>query len=120
MDNLTKNSDVPIHLPARVYFVSSPEDGTVLVAMDILIQNNRITWFDTIKERTMEISKIEDGNPEHFVFERAGEPLRTYTFVPMSLDIYRSKVKSGLVQGKDFATEEELFLAFEETKKDVW
>jgi hypothetical protein len=108
-------------LPERVYYVECPGDNTVNIAMDVRVHNDRITWFDTIKERNMRIQQLTDPSLNHFVFVRGdGDPGRIYTFVPMTLDIYNAKVKSRLVNGKEFLEEADLLAAFEKTKNDVW
>lgn len=105
----------------KVYYVESKEDSTVQIAMDLKVIEDRITWFDTIKERGMHIKKITDNNPEHFVFVRESNgDEQTYTFVPMTLEIYNTKVKDSLIHGRDFDKLEDLEKAFEETKNDAW
>ena len=112
-------------LPYPVYFVESPEDDTVVVAMDVVVEPDMVTWFDTIKERKMRIGQIIDNDPAHFVFERTelGDgQIQTYTFVPMNLENYNSKVKQHLIDPKDEDSQDEnsLIAAFLETKKHAW
>jgi hypothetical protein len=108
-------------LPGKVYYVYSPDDDTVLIAMDVIISDNNIRWFDTIKERIMTIEKILSDNSSEFVFKRSQEEGgQIYTFVPLTLNIYKEKVKQYLVSPQDFENEEEMFKAFEETKKNAW
>jgi len=106
---------------ARVYYVFSKDDDTVLIALDVSVDDKWVRWFDTIKERMMGIGKIIDPNPRNFVFERAlSEGGKTYTFIPMTLAIYNEKVKGHILVPQDFTDEESLFKAFEETKNNAW
>jgi hypothetical protein len=110
-------------LPASVYYVKSPEDDTVLVGMDVEISrrggDTTVSWFDTVKERRMGAELVSE-DMDNFTFKRLEqEGGGTYSFVPMSLDVYDNSVKSYLQNGKDFDNQEDLTAAFLETKKDV-
>ena len=105
--------------PDKIYYVSSPDDGTVLIAMNIEAGEREIRWFDTVKERIMEVDSILDKDSEHFVFKRQ-ELGGVYTFVPMSLEVFREKVKNKILIPRDFDTEEEMVAAFKETIKNDW
>ena len=106
---------------ARVYYVTSPNDDTVRLAMDIGIKDGMLCWFDTVKERRMKIGKIVEHTLTRFVFARAdGEPGREYTFVPLTLEIFRAHVKDHILIPRDFESEEEMLQAFEQTRKDAW
>lgn len=108
-------------LPGRVYFVESAADDTVRIALDVTNDGTYVRWFDTIKERIMKIEKIVDENLEHFVFERAkDEGNGTYTFVPMTLEIFRAKVKQHILIPQDFKNEETMLKGFEETRNQAW
>ncbi|OGN10114.1 MAG: hypothetical protein A3C61_01170 [Candidatus Yanofskybacteria bacterium RIFCSPHIGHO2_02_FULL_39_10] len=106
----------------RVYYVSSSDDGTVLIALNVKIDgNDYINWFDTVKDRIMKIGKIIDDNSEHFVFQRSDSQAKgVYTFVPMTLNLYNEKVKSKVLIPQDFSSEEQMLKAFEETKNNAW
>ena len=108
-------------LPNRAYYVFSDQDDTVLVALDVKFDNKRTGWFDTIKERIMTIEKIIDSDPQRFIFKRAPtEGGGIYTFVPMTLEIYKEKVKKHMIIPREFNDSEEMFSAFEETRKNAW
>jgi len=108
-------------IPGRVFFVSSSSDSTVLIALDVVVQGAYIRWFDTVKERVMKVKEILDKNPAHFVFEREeGEGGGMYTFIPMTSEIYNEKVKRHLLAPQDFADEEAMLKAFEETRQNAW
>ena len=78
-----------------------------------------ITWLDTFKDRVMNIDKIIDSSPEHFVFKRK-ENNEVYALVPMTVSIYNTKVRQKLIYPRDFENEESLKEAFRETKKSMW
>lgn len=106
---------------ARVYYVTSPNDETVRLAMDIHVKDGMLVWFDTVKERRMKIGKIIEHTPTRFIFARANEELgEEYTFVPLTLDIFRTHVKDHILIPRDFDNEEEMLQAFEQTRKDAW
>lgn len=110
------------HLPQPVYFIQSPEDQTVLVAMNVEITEDKIKWFDTTRQRVMTFSERtqhEDGSMEFTRQEDPhSEPLGTYSLTPMSLEIYNEKVKRHLAAGKDFNSTEEVIQAFLDTQKN--
>lgn len=108
-------------LPGRVYFVESNKDGTVVFALDVKYSPTSVRWFDGTKERRMEVGEITDADPNHFVFKRSeAEGGGEYSFVPMNLDVYNTKVKERLVAGGDFDDEETMLKAFESTKESAW
>lgn len=108
-------------LPAPVYYVTSDSDDSVLVGMDVQRTGPWMSWFDTVKERRMMAEAILDKNPEHYVFKRtAQEGGHTYSFVPMSLDIYNASVKSRIFNGREFADEQSMVKAFLEAKDNAW
>ena len=108
-------------LPAKIYYVTSSQDQTVLLALEVKIRDNLIQWFDTVKDRMMKIGKIIVEDDSRFVFERsANEGGGNYIFVPLTLEIYREKVKNRLLAGRDFNNDEELFSALEQTKHNAW
>ena len=115
------NRNIIERLPARVYFVESEQDNTVHYALDVEIRQGYATWFDGTKERIMRIGSIIEKKSDLFVFERdASEGGGQYRFVPMTLELYNSKVKQHLISPSEFQNEEEMFKAFEETKKSAW
>lgn len=111
------------HPHALVYFVACPTDITVLIAMDVRTRGNRIRWFDTVKERVMRIGHIIEQNGERCVFERVGhdgQPMGTYTIIPLTLDVYRANVRDRLPQPKEFENEAAMHAAFLETRRHAW
>lgn len=107
-------------LPEPVYYVESPDDRTVLVAMDVIVEHEKtaqqdkttIIWHDTTHERVMEASEMtwKDGC---LSFKRSDSPGDwVYHFTPMNLEIYYEKVKHRLAAGSDFTSNEDLIKAF--------
>ena len=83
-------------LPEPVYYVESPDDQTALVAMDVIVEHKKtaqqdkttITWYDTTRERVMEVSEMtwKDGC---LSFKRGDCPGDwVYHFIPMNLEVY--------------------------------
>ena len=107
-------------LPEPVYYVSSEDDNTVLIAMNVAIQyinstDNKkavVTWYDTNRVRVMEADVwkfIEDG----FIFNRSDvKKPQVYRFVPMTLEIYHNKVKARIYTQHDFSNKEDMIKAF--------
>lgn len=111
--------DLNQNLPGRVYYISCQSDDTVLVGMDIAIRMGTVRWFDTVKERAMEIEKIVENSQSGFAFERKGGGV--YTFVPMTLEVYEDKVKRHLISPPDaFNSLDDLIKSFEKTKEKAW
>lgn len=108
-------------LSGRVYYVISPMDDTVLIALDVGFDEHYVRWFDTIKERMMTYERIVDTDSAHFSFERAGDESRgIYTFVPMTLALYNEHVKRHVLVSKEFTDEETLLREFEKTRENAW
>ena len=115
-----KNSDnstwTRMALPEPVYYVFSPQDGTVLVGIDVVVHmgNNRyvVSWWDPSHERSMTASKITCDS-DYFAFKRVdSEGGQIYFFIPMDLDIYNNRVKRFLISGRAFDNIEEMIKAF--------
>ena len=104
-------------LPYPVYYVESPSDATVLLGMDVVYDGEIIRWFDAIKIRMMLIDEILTNECEKFSFQRRDGDGGTYTFIPMTIEIYYEKVKRQLAGVKDFDNEDKLLQAFLDTKK---
>ena len=91
--------------PERVYFVESSVDDTVLYAMDVRFfnQDKTIRWFDGTKERIMTAKGDPTKNPDRLVFHRSEEEGGgEYVFSPMTLEVYRAKVRDRLAAKQDF------------------
>ena len=107
-----------------VYYIESSNDDTVLVGIDVKVLpledgNSVVTWFDTIKDRAMTATEIRDED-SFFAFKRADEEGgQFYYFQPMTLDIYKDKVKDKLSNGGDFNDVKDLIAAFNETLNDA-
>lgn len=115
-----KNANEKIYsvekLPYPVYYVESPNDDTVLIGLDVKVlrekKNNKesttVSWHDTNHYRHMEaLNTISYEN--RFAFKRRQEEGgSTYYFVPMTLNIYNSKVKKLVAGSPNYASEQEL------------
>lgn len=108
-------------LPAAVYYIwSDRERSHVLVGMDVVAEKVmvrgrpmvRVRWFDTNRDVSMEAVRFFCEG-EIWGFERAPEEGGgKYYFQPMTLEVYEQKVKGQLMNGLDFANEEEMIEAF--------
>ncbi|MBI4692360.1 MAG: hypothetical protein HY773_02950 [Candidatus Terrybacteria bacterium] len=108
-------------LPARVYYVFSPEDDTVLLALDIRISGDTISWFDTVKERIMHISQIQAEDSDRLILKTPEqEGGKVYVFTPLTLEIYKDKVKKRILVPQEFKNKEEMLQAFEKTRENAW
>lgn len=104
-----------------IYYVSCPSDNTVLIAFDVEVKDGVVRWLDSVKDRVMEYEHIIDSSQEHFIFKRTHrEGGGIYTFIPLTLSIFREHVKDRILIPQDFKTEEELFAAIQETRKNIW
>ncbi|MDO8496716.1 MAG: hypothetical protein Q7S43_04695 [bacterium] len=112
-----------IKMTDKIYYVTSDIDDSVLIAMNIIVDpfEKTVIWFDTVKERIMELEEVIDHNPDHLVFKRLSKSMSgIYTFIPMTLDIYNSKIRNKILIPRDFNNEEEMTAAFMETKNNAW
>lgn len=121
----SKENTMERKLPARAYYISSPDDTTVLLGLDVIIRDKMIRWYDTVKERMFEIGDIQEDAPEQLVFTRKdsvteNEPARVYTLQPLTLDLYNAHVKSKLRAGEDFDSVEKLYDALDQTYQNAW
>ena len=97
------------------YFVRSPTDDTVLVAIHSRYdeENKMLSWWDLTKERMKEVTEIKSYEKDGFYMkDREGEE---YFFLPLNLDLYRNIVMPELIKPQDFNSVQEMIKAFEET-----
>lgn len=105
----------------RVFLVSCPTDSTVLIALHLKIDDNDVSWFDTVKQRIMQVGEVLENSDSKFSFKRADEGHdEIYEFQPLTLDIYREIVRPQLRQAGDFNSEAEMVKAFELTLENAW
>jgi hypothetical protein len=110
------------HFQQRLYYVSSPTDKTVLLAIDPVMEHDAIVWFDTNKERIKPIFKITDDSEGHFSFityddQGASEQ---YTFIPLTVTLYEQQIKRRLKDPRPYQNERHLFELLLATKKSAW
>ena len=124
---MTETAQQLRQLPDLVYFVESPTDGTVLIAMDVVIediiekgrQDIVISWYDTAHERKMVAEKVRftaDGMQFSFV-RAAREGGQEYFFTPLNLKIYNERIRKKLIHDQEFQNDEDLKQAFLATRE---
>lgn len=99
----------------KVFFVGSNQDSTVLVAIHPHYDESQrvLRWWDTVTDRTRIVKQISIEAAG--VLQVQDDQDRSYTFVPMSLELYNNMVRGKLSGKRTFASEEEMVQAFEET-----
>lgn len=108
-------------LPWPICYVTSQSDKTVLYALDVEMVEDTIRWIDGARERFMSIDNIVEDTTSRFVFQRAqSEGGASYTFVPMTLAIYHEKVMPYILMPQTFTSEEDLYGALREARRNVW
>ncbi len=116
-------NNLPTHqFKNQLYYVTSSTDETVLLAIDPIMDNDTITWFDTNKERIKPILKIIDDSEEKFSFiSRNGlEASDQYVFTTLTVDLYEQHVKQRLKDPRPYQNEQHLFDLLLATKKSAW
>lgn len=109
-------------LPELLYYIESPDDGTVAVGRGVTIEYDKrngkniymISWFNPSHQRRMAASEIT-RNGNDFSFRRInaeGKVTGTYHLTPMTLELYNNKVKQHLIAPPDFESEWEMKKAF--------
>jgi len=101
----------------KVFFVGSQTDKTVLIAVHPRFQEQvkTLSWWDTVKERVKQVKSMQVG--EDPVLQVTDAQDNAYVFVPLSLPLYNNVVKNRLPGQREFATEEDMIKAFEDTMK---
>lgn len=120
------DKDVPtpsrVRLPQYVYYVDCPEDDTVRVALRPEVRRLKdgqlgVFWWDPsypLPDRmrvAKSVRKVGDG----IEFDEAEETQRRYRLLPMTLELYREKVRDTIPSRPDFETLEELVEAYRAT-----
>ncbi len=106
----------------QLYYVTSSTDETVLLAIDPIMDNDTITWFDTNKERIKPILKIIDDSEEKFCFVTHDglETSDQYVFTPLTVDLYEQHVKQHLKDPHPYQNERHLFDLLLAAKRSAW
>lgn len=106
------------------YYVTSPEDPSVLLALDLQMEEGPgglpvLSWSDTSRRRTFEVARfhtppkvLHRANPSEIVFE--SQQGRTYTLVPLTLRLYNTHVRTRLTGQPVFSTDAEVQTFFAE------
>ena len=113
-------------LPDTVYYVQSPHDTTVAVAMDVqvnhVIQNEleqgNVEWFDTVRQRKIAYDTVIPTQDGSFAVKRsdgrhAGD---VYVFSEMTLEAYETIKGRTISSDQVFKSQADLIKAFQETR----
>ena len=112
-------------LPAKVYYVESDEDWSVMIGIGVVAEKVRtkqgdyvqVRWFDTLRDRIMTAVRFFEKEGA-WGFERDPEEGGgKYYFRPMTLEIYNEKVKNRTKGKVEFDDEKKLIEGFLETEK---
>lgn len=79
--------------PNLVYFVESPTDDTVLLALDVRAEPNELAFFDTIRPRIFEGAPVAAPDGAYGFQTEDGD---AYTLTVLTLATYNTRVKSEL------------------------
>lgn len=110
-DNNAYSKCIEILNKYKVFYVSSENDDSVLVAVSPRITLNRyISWFDLSRNRKMKIKDIVQKDESKLCFQRQMNDgsIITYLMIPITLDLYNLHIKNRLIVPKDFLVEKEL------------
>lgn len=90
--------------PRGVYWVSSKEDRTVLLAILPRIKGRNVEWYDGLRDRGFQVeSTSREGEAIVVVTPKA-----TYRFLPLTVERYREKVRPRVQGDFDFVDDESL------------
>jgi hypothetical protein len=90
--------------PDLIYLVQSPDDDSVLLAMDAKINNDLIEWFDSSRDRAFEITGMKSEDDCLIVQTED----TSYTFRELSLELYQQKVVDKVIGSLKFTSTDEL------------
>ena len=117
------NNNLPTHnFQNRIYYVSSLTDKTVVLAIDPVMKNDMLFWFDTVKERIKPIFEIINDSEKkfHFIAYNEREVSDEYIFIPLTVDIYERYVKQRLKNSIAYQNERHLFSLILLTKESAY
>lgn len=84
--------------PEELYLVTSPEDSTVLLALDAKFHGDLVEWFDSYRDRAKPALSVEkQGRVITVRCEGA-----TYRFEPLTKALYDAHVKAQVELSPDF------------------
>ena len=88
----------------QLYLVESDEDPGALIAMYASVTDRGVEWFDASRDRGFRALDVvsHDGVVE------VTTPKAVYRFTPMSVELYREKVRHRVTGQPDFETTEAL------------
>lgn len=71
------------------YYVSSPTDDSVLIALDPKLTERYVEWFDSVRDRMFEVVKVNEQGQVIIVETERG----TFKFEPMTIELYERHIK---------------------------
>jgi hypothetical protein len=85
--------------PETIYSVESETDSTVVVAIKPKFSTidgiNYVLWFDTNRDRMIEIERILEVTDLQFSFK--SDDSQKYSFKPLTSDYFKTKIAPSLV-----------------------
>lgn len=94
-------------------------DDTVLVAIDVTLEDGIIKWHDTLKERSFIYDSITQTSEGKIIFTRLGSRLN-YTLTPLSVEIFDTFVGPRIAGASLYANNNELWEELLATKMNEW
>ena len=89
----------------QVYRVRSEQDAGALIALDVQVRDDTLSWFDSYRDRGHRItSKNKDGDTAVFETESG----TVYRFSPLTKEIYDAEVRTQVELSPEFDTTEAL------------
>jgi hypothetical protein len=88
----------------QTYFVESPNDDTVLLAIDVRLDEGQVEWFDTVRDRAFPVRACRETRDGVFVVTDHTE----FRFRPLTLELYNERVIAQVTGHRSFGSTEEL------------
>jgi len=92
-----------------MYRITSRQDRTALIGINVEEVTGNISWFDMNHQRMIDRAKISQ---EGEAIIAKGEDGRVYKFIPLTLNEYNKNVKSKIDGEPEFRTREEMIEFF--------
>ncbi|MFZ1302059.1 MAG: hypothetical protein WAQ27_05830 [Candidatus Microsaccharimonas sp.] len=122
--NTENTSHLNIQYPA--YYVTTAVqadkkqlDDTVLIAIDVTIEDGIIKWYDTLKERSFIYDTISQTTDNGITFTSSSNQV-SYTLIALTLDIYDTFVGPKIAGTSSFVSNDELWEKLLATKTNQW
>lgn len=92
----------------KVYLVRSEDDRSALLALYPLLTDERVEWFDTIRDRGGHVESIAEDGGALAVKTANG----TYRFEELTLELYRQYVQPKVEGHPELSSSEEVQLFY--------